>query len=134
MQDNADKRKIVPVETWAEVVPVNPRFKKIDKTKKTPEFVDLKEHAVITTQEQFDKVWEAVGLKGEAPEINFPHAVVFLHVSGGANKIDATYWLDKKGNLTVATEETLVDATGYGFRMDVFARRPIKSYNGKPIK
>lgn len=88
----------------------------------------------MTSQDAFEKLWNAWELKGKMPSLDFKKQIVFVQLAGGPNNIETTYQLDRDGNLTAKSEQTLVAGPGFGYEIDVLDREGIKTYKGKPIE
>jgi hypothetical protein len=88
----------------------------------------------LTTQEAFEKLWNTWGLKEKAPMVDFNKQIVFVQLASGPNSLGTTYSLDKDGNLTAVSAQTLKAGPGFGFGIDVLERAGIKSYQGKPLE
>jgi hypothetical protein len=117
-----EKKSLKPTQRWGG------KSDDEDKKKAAPK------SGYLTTQDSFEKLWTAWGVKGEAPKIDFTKQIVFVQFAGGPNPPASSYSLDRKGNLTVEIKQTLLDGPGYGFGIDVLDREGIKTYNGKPLE
>lgn len=88
----------------------------------------------LTSQSDFEKLWDAWGLKEKPPRIDFKKQIVFVQTCGGPNLPRAFYQLDADGKLTADNEHTLKGGPGFGYSIDVLDRTRIKSYQGKPLE
>jgi hypothetical protein len=117
-----EKKEIKPTQHWGAVE------KDKDKRKAAPKA------GYLTTQDAFEKLWDAWGVKGKAPMLDFKKQIVFVQLAGGPNNLSTSYSLDKNGNLTAKSAQTLLDGPGFGYGIDVLERAGIKSYQGKPLE
>jgi hypothetical protein len=117
-----DKKNIKPTQHWG--------GKNGDDAKKKA----APKSGYLTSQESFETLWKAFGVKGDAPKIDFKKQIVFVQLASGPNNIGTSYTLDGKGNLTALSRQTLIGGPGFGYGLDVLDREGIKSYNGKPIE
>jgi hypothetical protein len=117
-----EKKKIKPTQRWAG------KSADEDKKKAAPKT------GYLTSQEAFEKLWEAWALKDKAPKIDFEKQIIFVHLAGGPNNVSTTYTLDDKGNLKAVSLQTLIGGPGFGYGIDVLDRQGIKTYNGKPLE
>jgi hypothetical protein len=116
-----DKKSLKPTQRWAGKVGDDKKMEAAPKS------------GYLTTQDAFEKLWDAWGLKGTVPKIDFKKQIVFVNTSSGPNAIGTSYTLNAKGNLTAVSEQTLIDGPGFGYGIDVLDREGIKTYKGKPI-
>lgn len=95
---------------------------------------DAPKTGFLTTQEAFEKLWDAWGLDGKAPKVDFKKQLIFVQLAIGPNIPATGYSLDKKGNLTASSTQTGLGGFGFGYGIDVLDRTGIKSYQGKPLE
>ena len=88
----------------------------------------------LTNQKDFEKLWKAWSIKGDAPNIDFTKQIAFVHLATGPNLPSANYVLDSVGNLQAKVVQTLIGGPGFGYSVDVLDREGIKSYQGKAIE
>jgi hypothetical protein len=117
-----DKKDIKPTQRW------EGRVNDKEKLKAAPKA------GFLTTQDAFEKLWDAWSVKGKAPKLDFSKQIVFVQIAGGPNYLGTTYKLDKEGNLTAKSAQTLIEGAGFGYGIDVLERAGIKSYQGKPLE
>lgn len=117
-----DQTEVKPAQHWSGLVNDEAKQKAAPKS------------GVLTSQEAFGKLWTAWGVKGEAPMIDFKKQVVFVQIGSGPNVPFTMYTLDKDGNLTAISKQTLKGGPGFGYSLDLLDRTGIKSYQGKPLE
>lgn len=117
----ADKKKIKPTQHWGGIIEDKEKLKAAPKA------------GYLTSQDAVDKLWEAWGVKGKAPKLDFKKQIIFVQIASGPNSISTTYVLTN-GDLKAVSIQTLKAGPGFGYGIDVVEREGIKTYQGKPLE
>jgi hypothetical protein len=125
-----EKKAIKPIARWTGFLLVDQ--KTAGKDDPTP--ADAPKSGYLTKQDDLEKLWNKWSVKGKLAKIDFTKQIVFVQLASGPNTITTAYLLDKDGDLTAKSQQTLKAGPGFGFGIDVLNRQGIKSYKGQPIE
>jgi len=89
---------------------------------------------LLTTKDEFAKLWAAWMGKKQLPEIDFDKELIIV-ASSSAVRVFGIHIIDKNGDATpTARFEMDKGSKGFTFAIAVFKREGIKTINGKLIK
>ena len=91
---------------------------------------------LITSKEEWAKIWRAVRRRESLPTVDFEKELVLVSVGSDPNKIIIVPTLDKKGDLQVSVMKTLLhhkNPTTCFYRFAVIKREGIKTIHGEPF-
>lgn len=114
----AQPTKLIPSDTWVSVIK-DETLKKL--APKESVFLDAKE---------FEKLWKQWRPDDKVPQIDFTKDFVLVTLASGPNKprVSATI---EEGKMVARAIQTLIGGPGFGYSLDVFPRKGVKTINGK---
>jgi len=122
----ADEKPVKPVKEW--------KGKFLNKEEE-PLMKEAPKSGCLTDKKAWSKLWKAWRGKEKLPKIDFEKQLVLVGAADcAANKIEAAFKLDDKGDLKGFFITTEIGGPGFVYMIVVIDRSGIKTYNGKPIK
>lgn len=88
----------------------------------------------LSTDQEWAALWKAWRGSEPVPAIDFGKEIVLVKTSDGPNQMGVRAFLDKQGNLTTESVQTLMAGPGFGYTILSLARQGIKTIDGRPLK
>ncbi|MCA9068929.1 MAG: substrate-binding domain-containing protein, partial [Planctomycetaceae bacterium] len=117
-------------QTWAENRPVKP-VSQWTGSVDNEQLADIAPH-VITNAESLGILWKAWLVEGKAPEIDFISSVVVVSTTRGS-KLNASFQLEKDGNLKVLEIGTRDLRPGFRYVLSRVSTEDVLTVNNQPL-